>query len=152
MLKFPRPVHLCLAHLVFLLSVGAAWADPLLTHPLSIKGHVLRAEIAHTEAQRRRGLMFREALGEDQGMLFLYPRAGIYSMWMKNTAVPLSVAFIDERGTILNIADMTPYSEQSHTAAGKALYALEMAQGWFRRHRVHRGDAVRGLDRLPRAE
>jgi uncharacterized membrane protein (UPF0127 family) len=131
---------------------STARADPLLTEPLSINGHTLRAEVASSDAERRRGLMFRQALAEDQGMIFIYPRQGAYSMWMKNTPIALSVAFIDAAGKILNIADMMPLSEQAHGAAGEALYALEMRQGWFKRNGIRAGHKVHGLNRLPKAE
>jgi uncharacterized membrane protein (UPF0127 family) len=138
--------------LVILLWSQCIPADPLLTHPLTIKNHSVRAEVANTDALRRRGLMFREGLGDDQGMIFIYPRKNVYSMWMKNTPIALSVAFIDDTGRILNIADMAPLSEESHTSRGPALYALEMRQGWFRRYSIHAGDQVHGLPQLPKAE
>jgi uncharacterized membrane protein (UPF0127 family) len=149
------PYLRCLTLLVLLLCALRApltSADPLLTYPLTINGHALRVEVANTDVQRRRGLMFRHALGEDHGMIFIYPRKDVYSMWMKNTAIALSVAFIDESGKILNIADMVPYSEQSHAAAGEATYALETRQGWFKRKGVRAGHRVHGLHQLPKAE
>jgi uncharacterized protein len=96
--------------------------------------------------------MYRTSLGEDRGMIFIYRSVGRYSMWMKNTPIPLSVAFIDSSGKILNIEEMSPQSEQTHTSAGDARYALEMNSGWFRRNGIARGDKVHGLARLPAAE
>jgi uncharacterized protein len=127
-------------------------ADPLLTYPLRIKEHTVRAEIANTEESRRRGLMFRRSLPENHGMIFIYPAKGRQGMWMKNTPVPLSVAFIDERGHIVNIADMEPFSERPHYSAGEVKYALEVNQGWFARRGIRAGDRVEGLDRLPPAK
>src|SRR3954470_24239802 len=94
--------------LVFLLgAMGVpALADPLVTHILHIKSHEIRAEVALTEQARLRGLMFRDILGENSGMLFAYPRAEVAAMWMKNTKIALSVAFINADGRILNIAEM----------------------------------------------
>jgi uncharacterized membrane protein (UPF0127 family) len=142
-------------YLLFAFSLwwaAAAAADPLVTFPLRVKSHEIRAEVASTEAQRLRGLMYRQILAHNTGMIFVYPRSGIMSMWMKNTPVPLSVAFIDEKGRILNIEDMAPYSEQAHSSSGAAAYALEMNRGWFARKGIKPGDRVRGLEKLPRPE
>ena len=134
---------------VFFGFTGATAADPLLTYPLRIKNHEIRAEVANTEETRRRGLMFRDSLGDNSGMVFSYPEAGINAMWMKNTRIPLSFAFIDRKGRILNIEDMEPFSEQSHSSAGEAAYALEMKRGWFRKRAIKAGDRVEGLLDLP---
>jgi uncharacterized membrane protein (UPF0127 family) len=131
------------------LPVGAG-ADPLMTYPLKIKGHALRAELAKTDEEKRTGLMFRRSLAESSGMLFVYEEEGRWAMWMKNTYVPLSVAFIDRSGIILNIEDMEPLSEDSHQAAGLAKYALEMNRGWFAGRGISRGDHIQGLHRIPR--
>ncbi|HWQ39671.1 MAG TPA: DUF192 domain-containing protein [Burkholderiales bacterium] len=140
-----------------LLAIGlccpapAGRADPLLTYPLKIAGHSLRAEVAHTEPARLRGLMYRKHLPENQGMVFIYPEAGRQAMWMKNTFIPLSVAFIDAEGRILNIEEMSPHSEHAHASAGRAAYALEMNRGWFAKRGIRPGDRVEGLERLPKA-
>jgi uncharacterized protein len=134
---------------VFIGSNGTTPADPLLTYPLRIKNHEIRAELANTEEGRRRGLMFRDRLGGNSGMVFSYPEAGVNAMWMKNTRIPLSVAFIDRDGRILNIEDMEPHSEQAHASAGAAAYALEMNRGWFRKRGIKAGDRVEGLQSLP---
>jgi uncharacterized membrane protein (UPF0127 family) len=130
-------------------STATALADPLLTYPLRIKNHEIRAEIANTEESRRRGLMFRDRLGENSGMLFSYRESGVNAMWMKNTPIALSVAFIDRNGRILNIENMDPYSEQAHASAGEAAYALEVNRGWFRKRGIKAGDRVEGLRDLP---
>jgi uncharacterized protein len=124
-------------------------ADPLLTYPLKIKGHPLRVEVANTPETRRTGLMLREAMPENQGMLFVYEAAGRHAMWMKNTLIPLSVAFIDRSGRIINIEDMQPRTEDSHPALAPAAYALEVNQGWFRKRGIKSGDRVEGLERVP---
>jgi uncharacterized membrane protein (UPF0127 family) len=128
---------------------GTARADPLLTYPLKIKGHAIRVEVANTMESRRTGLMFRDSLGQSQGMLFVYEAEDRHAMWMKNTLLPLSVAFIDRAGRILNIEDMQPQTEDSHMAAAPAAYSLEMNQGWFKKRGIKRGDRVEGLERLP---
>ena len=146
--------QLQLASIVFLVvaTVTTAYTDPLITYPLRIRKHEIRAEVANTEQDRLRGLMFRDKLAENAGMIFLYPRAEPTTMWMKNTRIALSVAFIDARGRILNIADMEPYSEQAHASSGAAAYALEMNQGWFRKQGIKAGDVVDGLKSLPPAQ
>jgi len=130
----------------------SAQADPLITYPLRIKKHEVRAEIANTEQNRLRGLMFRDKLAENSGMIFLYPRPEASAMWMKNTRIALSVAFIDANGRILNIAEMEPYSEEAHASSGAAAYALEMNRGWFRKQGIKAGDVVEGLKDLPPAQ
>ena len=145
----------CLSILALLLAVATtapAYADPLITYPLRINTHEIRAEVATTEPDRLRGLMFRDKLAENSGMLFAYPRAEVSAMWMKNTKIALSVAFIDARGHILNIAEMDPYSEEPHASSGAAAYALEMNRGWFRKQGIKPGDFVGGLNSVPRAQ
>lgn len=134
------------------LLLGSAQADPLLTYPLKVRNHEIRAEVANTEEGRRQGLMFRDRLGENAGMIFLYPKAEVTAMWMKNTRVPLSVAFIDGSGRILNIEDMVPFSEDAHGSRGAAAYALEMNRGWFAKRGVGAGDRIEGLSKLPPAK
>lgn len=112
--------------------------------------HVVRAELAADFPARMQGLMHRESLARNAGMLFVFDEISIHCMWMKNTLIPLSVAFIDEGGTILNIADMQPHSEQSHCATRPSLFALEMTQGWFARRGIKPGMKLRGLERLQR--
>ena len=138
--------------LVMFATSLSAQADPLMTYPLRIKKHEIRAEVACTEEDRRRGLMFRDRLAENRGMIFLYTRPETSAMWMKNTRVALAVAFIDASGRILNIAEMEPYSEEAHTSSGPATYALEMNRGWFRRQGIKTGDLVEGLNDLPPAK
>src|SRR5258708_22906311 len=129
-----------------------AHADPLLTYPLRIGKHEIRAEIANTAQGRLRGLMFRDKLAENSGMIFLYPRPEVSAMWMKNTRIALSVAFIDSGGRILNVAEMEPFSEEAHASSGAAAYALEMNRGWFRKQGIKAGDRVEGLKALPPAQ
>jgi len=101
--------------------------------------HRIDAEVADTPAARATGLMHRDALAADQGMLFVYPQAGRHCMWMRNTMLPLSVAFLDEDGAVINVADMAPQSDALHCAATPARYALEMNRGWFRQHGIDSG-------------
>jgi uncharacterized membrane protein (UPF0127 family) len=115
---------------------------------LRIGDQVLTAEVADTEPARRHGLMFRESLPENHGMLFVWEEPARYAMWMFNTPLPLSVAFVDTEGGIANIAHMQPHSTRVHQAVREVRYALEMEQGWFERHGIGVGDRVLGLPGL----
>jgi len=84
--------------------------------------------------------------------LFIFDDPGYHSMWMMNTDIPLSVAFLDERGVVLNIADMMPRTATAHRSAGSAKYALEMNIGWFAARNIKAGSKVKGLDKVPAAE
>ncbi|UCD70108.1 MAG: DUF192 domain-containing protein [Betaproteobacteria bacterium] len=134
---------------VLFLVASSAHADPLLTYSLRIGQHSIRAEIANTPETRRKGLMFRNRLAASSGMIFIFPEEQRISMWMKNTLIPLSVAFIDSSGRIVNIEQMQPMSEQTHSSTRPAKFALEMNQGWFRARGIASGNTVTGLERLP---
>jgi uncharacterized protein len=135
---------------IFLLLAGAAPAQqpPLPTVTLGAGMHLIHAEVADRDASRTYGLMQRTTLAPNGGMLFVFEERDLHCMWMKNTLLPLSVAFIDERGAILNIEDMQPLTEDSHCAARPARFALEMAQGWFAARGIRAGSRLRGLDQL----
>ena len=115
--------------------------------PLQAGMYVIQAEIGVTPEQRSRGLMFRKTLGPNQGMVFVFDQSAIHCMWMKNTLVPLSVAFMREDGSIINVEDMKPQTEDSHCAAQPARYALEMNLGWFARRGMKPGTRITGLPR-----
>jgi uncharacterized membrane protein (UPF0127 family) len=118
---------------------------------LSVNGHKLTAEVASTEATRTEGLMHRRILPADRGMLFVFPEASRHAMWMMNTYIPLSVAFLDEGGTIINIEDMKPHTRDSHPSAKPAKYALEMNLGWFAKRGIKPGAKIKGLEQAPPA-
>ena len=124
---------------------AAALPAPLPTVPLSINGHAITAEVATTPEQRSTGLMHRFSIRPDQGMLFVFERAEPQSFWMKNTFIPLSIAFIAQDGRIVNIEDMAPQDETSHWSKGPVPYALEMRKGWFAARGIRPGDVVTGL-------
>ncbi|MDA0225658.1 MAG: DUF192 domain-containing protein [Proteobacteria bacterium] len=107
--------------------------------------HLVRAELAADFASRMQGLMHRPAMGRNDGMLFVFDEVSAHCMWMKNTLIPLSVAFLDERGAVINVADMTPHSEQSHCASRPARYALEMNRGWFTDRGIGPGMRLGGI-------
>ena len=110
--------------------------------PLRIRGKKITVEVVRTEDEKARGLMFRENLGHDEGMLFVYEEEGRLSFWMKNTRIALSIAFIDKNGKIVDIQDMEPFNLRTHVAALPAQYALEMNKGWFQRNGIAVGDFV----------
>jgi uncharacterized protein len=114
--------------------------------------HLIRAEVAADNPTRMQGLMHRRSLDSNAGMLFVFDETAIHCMWMRNTLIPLSVAFVDEQGAIINIADMEPHSERSHCAARPARYALEMNRGWFAARAVKPGTRLGGLDKVPVAK
>jgi uncharacterized membrane protein (UPF0127 family) len=114
---------------------------------LTVNGHAISAAVAATPALREKGLMGRRELAENEGMLFVFPQAARHAMWMKNTPLPLSAAFIDPEGRILNIEEMIPWSLDEHAARAEAFYVLEMRGGWFMRHGVRAGDRIDGLKR-----
>jgi uncharacterized membrane protein (UPF0127 family) len=133
----------------FLLA-APAFAQTLPVVELKAGMHLIRAEVAADFSTRGQGLMHRKSLAPNAGMLFVFDGAALHCMWMKNTYIPLSVAFVDDQGTILNIADMQPHSEQSHCAVRPALYALEMTQGWFAQRGIKPGMKLGGLSTAPR--
>jgi uncharacterized protein len=111
--------------------------------------HVIRAEVANTFDTRAQGLMFRKSLGQNQGMLFVFPQAEAHCMWMKNTLIPLSVAFLDAQGKIVSISEMQPQTETTHCAAAPAKFALEMSGGWFAAKGLKAGATLLGVTQAP---
>ncbi len=116
---------------------------------LTVRKHVLTAEVAHTDPDRMQGLMYRRILPENRGMLFVFPNIAYHGMWMMNTYIPLSVAFLDNDGVIINIEDMQPHTRDAHNAARPARYALEMNLGWFRKRDIRPGMKTDGIDKAP---
>lgn len=110
----------------------------------------IEAEVAADQASRVQGLMNRRSMAANQGMLFVFTQADRHCMWMRNTFLPLSVAFLDEQGRILNIEDMKPQTENNHCAAGPARYALEMNAGWFSGKGLKAGQRIGGVEKSPR--
>jgi uncharacterized membrane protein (UPF0127 family) len=114
---------------------------------LSAGFHRIEAEVAADPASRAKGLMHRKSMAANQGMLFVFERAERYCMWMRDTFLPLSVAFLDGEGKILNIEDMRPQTEDNHCAAAPARYALEMNHGYFSDKGIGPGQRIGGLGR-----
>ena len=137
--------------LLALLGVAAA-ASALADLPrmeLTAGFYRIDAEVVADQPSRMQGLMNRRSMGAQQGMLFVFPQQATHCMWMRNTLIPLSVAFIDEQGRILNIEDMEPQTEDNHCAVRPARFALEMNKGWFAQKGIKPGTKLGGLDRAP---
>jgi len=132
----------------FFLSLSAAFAQSKITLPikkLNAGMHVIQAEVAATPESRTTGLMYRRSLAPNHGMLFVFEQAIVQCFWMRNTFIPLSIAFLQDDGTIVNIADMTPQSDQSHCSDKPVRLALEMEQGWFASRGMTAGKKILGL-------
>lgn len=114
---------------------------------ITLDGSALTVEIADTEESQEKGLMFRKELPENSGMLFVLKRPRQMCMWMKNTFIPLSVAFINAQGNIVNIEHMAPLTENIHCSNSAVAYALEVNQGWFAKNRIGVGSYVGNLPR-----
>ena len=148
----PRSARL----LVLVAVAGTTWtcersrapetpAAGLPTVTLTVGGHPVTAEVVDDPDLRARGLMERAALQPDHGMIFVYPDEQVRSFWMKNTILPLSIAFMDAGGRIVHTADMEPLDLTAVPSQRPAMYALEMQQGWFAAHQVGPGQKVEGL-------
>ena len=129
--------------------VSSAWAQnapqpKLDTVTLSAGMHNIRAEVARTPMQTQTGMMFRREMAQHEGMLFVFDGRERRCFWMKNTLLPLSIAFIADDGRIVSLADMQPQSEESHCSAEPVRFALEMNQGWFAKRGIKAGSKISG--------
>jgi uncharacterized membrane protein (UPF0127 family) len=125
------------------LWVPFVYSQTLPKIPIYLKGKEIWVEVVRTPEERAQGLMGRKHLGDDEGMLFIFEKEDYHSFWMKNTLIPLSIAFIDREGTILKIADMEPLTLDSHPPPKPVLYALEMKKGWFLTNGIRAGDTLK---------
>ena len=128
-------------------AVATAQTAPqprLETVQLTAGMHLIRAELAVTPVQQSTGMMFRREMATNEGMLFVNADSGTRCFWMRNTLIPLTIAFIAEDGTIVNLADMQPQSDESHCSTGPVRYALEMNQGWFAKRGIKAGQRLHG--------
>ena len=131
-----------------LLALAAHAEGEMPLTELSVGMYRIEAEAAINQEDRMRGLMQRKSMPQNHGMLFAFTESQRHCMWMKNTLLPLSVAFMDEQGRILNIEDMQPQTENNHCAAKPASFALEMNEGWFRQKGIAPGVRIGGVEAL----
>lgn len=137
-----------------LLSLGAnAQSGPqkLPTTQLTAGMHLIRAEVADDDQERQIGLMHRPSMGANDGMVFVFEQPGVQCFWMRNTLIPLSAAFIDDSGTIVNIEDMKPQSDDSHCSKKPVRFVLEMNKGWFEKRGLKAGSVISGAVFKPAA-
>ncbi len=134
------------------LCAAASAQNAMPVMELSAGFHRIEAEVAANDQSRQVGLMNRTAMPAQRGMLFVFPQERTHCMWMRNTLMPLSVAFIDADGVIINIENMQPQTEDNHCARVPARYALEMNLGWFAQRGIKPGMKLQGIDRAPRPQ
>ncbi len=141
------PLRVLLGALLLHASVGAHADAGMRTTQIRVGAHPLKVEVVQSDPEREKGLMFRKSMGANDGMLFIFAEPAYHAMWMKNTLIPLSVAFVDGEGVILNILDMEPQTLDTHMSAGPSIYAIETNKGWFAQKKIKAGDKVTGLPR-----
>ena len=143
LLRMPGALALGLAFV----QTAPAQESPQLNLPrvkLSAGMHQIDAQVAQTPAQRQIGLMHRREMPQHEGMLFVFEQPATQCFWMKNTLLPLTAAFIADDGTIVNLADMKPQTEDSHCSAKPVRFVLEMNQGWFGKKNLKAGSRLAG--------
>ena len=147
----PRTMKRLLVRLtcLFSLAAPAVWAQgtPQLQLPrvtLTAGMHLIQAQVAATPEQRATGLMYRQEMPTQEGMLFVFEQPAVQCFWMKNTLLPLTAAFVADDGSIVNLADMKPQSLDSHCSTQPVRYVLEMNQGWFAKRGIRAGAKLGG--------
>jgi uncharacterized membrane protein (UPF0127 family) len=147
--KFSHTIQaffLTLAGLFLSLQVGAQGMPQLQLPKVSLSAgmHLIQAQLAQDFEQRQIGLMWRKEMPQNEGMLFVFEQAAVQCFWMRNTLIPLSTAFVADDGTIVNLAEMKPLSEESHCSKKPVRYVLEMNQGWFAKRNIQAGFKLTG--------
>ena len=128
-------------------TVAAAQAGPQMQLPrtqLHAGMHLLDVQLAQTGEQRQIGLMFRKDMPQHEGMLFVFEQPATQCFWMRNTLIPLTAAFVADDGTIVNLADMKPQSDDSHCSTKPVRFVLEMNAGWFAKRQIKPGFKLGG--------
>lgn len=133
---------------IFFTSASTLYAQTpqtnLETMNLSAGIYRLNVQVASTFEQRQTGLMWRQSMSQNEGMLFIFEQPSVQCFWMKNTSIPLSAAFLQDDGTIVNIVDMPPFSTDSYCSAQPVRFVLEVNQGWFEEHGITAGKHIFG--------
>jgi hypothetical protein len=143
-MKLTRPLLLAAAIAAPFLAQAQDKPQKLPAIQLNAGFRVIQVEVAQTSDERATGLMFRQSMGANEGMLFAFEDAGTQCFWMKNTLLPLTVAFVADDGTIVNLDDMKPQTEDSHCSAKPVRFVLEMNKGWFAKMGLKPGDKLQG--------
>ena len=141
-----KSLAIALASLLFVAS-AAAQNQPQMDLPrvkLAIGMHQIDAQVAADFSQRMTGLMFRREMPQHEGMLFVFDQPSIQCFWMRNTLLPLTAAFVADDGTIVNLADMKPQTDDSHCSTKPVRFVLEMNQGWFAKKGIKPGTKLTG--------
>jgi uncharacterized membrane protein (UPF0127 family) len=141
-----KPVTLLLACGLYALN-GMAQGTPQMQLPritLNAGMHLIQTQVAQDFDQRQTGLMWRKEMPQNEGMLFVFEQAGVQCFWMRNTLLPLTAAFVADDGTIVNLEDMKPMSDDSHCSKKPVRFVLEMNQGWFAKRNIQAGFKLSG--------
>lgn len=150
-IKFNRLISLAALLAVSLVSHAQNAPQKLPTTQLTAGMHLIRAEVADDEIEREIGLMHRPSMATSDGMIFVFQQPGVQCFWMRNTLIPLSAAFIDDHGTIVNIEDMKPQTDDSHCSKKPVRFVLEMNKGWFDKRGLKTGSVIGGAVFKPAA-
>lgn len=138
-------ISVCVAATCMVTSAGAQdRAQHLPTVMLGAGMHNIKAEVAQTPQEQEIGLMYRTSMGGNEGMIFIFDRPGKQCFWMKNTLIPLSVAFVEDDGTVVNVDEMKPQTLDPHCSAKPVRFVLEMNTGWFTKRAVKEGFKLTG--------
>ena len=146
-----RPLFSVLCLIVSLIATAHA-QTPMPRMELTAGFYRIEAEVAANQKNRMQGLMHRRSMQPNEGMIFVFTQEERHCMWMRNTFLPLSVAFLDSEGRILNIENMEPQTEDNHCAAAPARFALEMNKGWFAGKGIKPGQRIGGIEKSPRPQ
>ena len=144
--KFLKPLLILLAYsLASLNAFGQGVPQTQLPRiTLNAGMHLIQAQVAQDFEQRQIGLMWRKEMPQNEGMLFVFEQAAVQCFWMRNTLLPLTAAFVMDDGTIVNLADMKPQSDESHCSKKPVRFVLEMNQGWFAKRNIQAGYKLSG--------
>jgi uncharacterized membrane protein (UPF0127 family) len=127
------------------LAASASAQQPMPATELTVGMYRIEAEVAANQRNRELGLMHRKSMPQQHGMLFVFDKSARHCMWMRNTLLPLAVAFLDEQARIINVEEMQPQTDDNHCAAAPARFALEMNGGWFKARGFAPGTVVSGI-------
>lgn len=145
--RFMKALVSCIVGMLMATGAMAQEGQPQMDLPrveLSAGMHRIDAQVAAKPNETMTGLMYRDSMPAQEGMLFVFPEPSTQCFWMRNTRIPLSVAFVADDGTIVNLADMKPMTENSHCSAKPVRFVLEMNQGWFAQKHITAGFRLRG--------